>query len=153
MSFQYVKEIGAPDNLPFKEALKNRVLEGAGNSVSSTPVPPNEVWEVTHINCDHDLVADESAKIDILNKAGIVHRVHMELATQEIEWSGHLWLNEGDYIRVSWDTADNNKTLNIHGIKRTTVEAALASRKLRLDLILPKEVDVQEPGPKPDPEM
>ena len=108
-------------NLPYKSALKDRTLKTIENWVASTAVPAGEIWEVTHIDCDHDLVADESAKIDILDSEAKVYRVHMEVATQEIEWDGHLWLNEGDYIRVTWDTIGNEKTLNIFGVKRYTI--------------------------------
>ena len=105
-------------NLPFKSSLRDHTIKVADNWVAFTPVPTNEVWEVTHINCQHAIVADESAKIDVLDSDANVYRVHMELTTREIEWDGHLWLDEGDYIRVIWDTAGESKVLNVFGVKR-----------------------------------
>ena len=106
-------------NLPFKSSLKDTQIKIDDNWISSSPVPAGELWEVTHINCQHAIVADESAKIDVLDSEENVHRVHMELTTREIEWDGHLWLDEGDYIRVIWDTAGKSKVLNTFGVKRS----------------------------------
>lgn len=153
MSFQWTKDIGFPLNLPFKSSLKDKTLKVPDDYVSSTAVPLNEVWEVTHINCHHLIVADEEAIIDIVDKDGTVYRVKIDLATRQLEWSGHLWLDEGDYIRVTWETSDKGKNLTIFGVKHHSLESSLASQKLRIDLILPKEFDIQEPRVPDDPPM
>ena len=53
---------------------------------------------------------------------------------------------------MSFTSAAGNLYLRIYGVKRLSLESALASRKLRINLILPKE-DIQEPDVVKDPLM
>lgn len=149
MSFQYTKDVGKPTQLPFKDILFKSVLAGAATAVESPVVPPDEVWEVQQLF----LYTNNAGILQLKKRIAPVNYIFEEKdAATWISWSGKIFLKKGQQIVGSCDIA-GNLVINIFGVKRLSIESTLASRKLRVDFILPKVVDVQEPRVIPDPEM
>lgn len=154
MAYSWVKEIGYPADLPFKEVLLERINSGAGKtSVECPVVPAGEVWEINQVflHVDNSGTLNLKVLIDILGTSYGVIFDQKDTATW-MSWSGKIFLTEGKKL-YGTNSVATSLFLRVWGIKRLSLENALASQKLRIDLILPSEVDVQEPGAVNDPPM
>ncbi|GAH91064.1 unnamed protein product [marine sediment metagenome] len=151
MAYSWVKEIGYPTDLPFKEVLQDTETGINQDSISGLAVPPDEVWEVNQIFFYGAVAATLNLRL-FDPETGVSGNVEQKEFTKWISWSGKIFLTEGQKI-VGATTSTANLVLKIYGVKRLSLESALASQKLRIDLILPTEVDVQEPLAVKDPLM
>ena len=149
MSFNWSKEIGAPSDLPFKEVLFDEKDAINKTSVRGAVVPFGEVWEINQLFLYTTVSADLQFRKVLLGD--YPKRFEQKDSATWISWSGKIFLKENEGI-MSFTSAAGNLYLRIYGVKRLSLESALASRKLRINLILPKE-DIQEPDVVKDPLM
>lgn len=149
LTFQYVKEIGKPDTLPFKEVLFINENVTNKTSIVSSVVPLDEVWEINQVY----FYSNNIATLRLLKLiTGIGYIFEKKDSTTWIAWSGKMFLEAGEQLLADVSVS-SNLVLNAFGVKRLSLEATLASLKVRLDKVIPKEADVQEPRVIPDPEM
>lgn len=149
MSFTFTKDIGKPPQLPFKDILLDEKIGTNVVAIESAVVPTDEIWEVQQIF----FYTEAIGKLQLKKKKKTINYIFEQKdAATWIAWGGKILLKEGQKI-VGTTDVESNLVLNVFGVKRLSIESALASRKLRVDLILPKEVDIQEPRAVKDPPM
>ncbi|GAG97176.1 unnamed protein product, partial [marine sediment metagenome] len=147
--FSYVKEIGYPAELPFKEVLFEAKYNNGATSVAGSIVPAGEVWEVNHIF----LYVNDAGTLQLKKLiAGESMIFEQKEFCMWISWSGKILIPEGEKVYGTCSVS-TNLVIRIYGVKRYSLEAAMASQKLRIDLIIPKDFDIQEPDAVKDPPM
>lgn len=105
-------------NLTYKEPLDDKNDESSATTVDSTAVPAGEVWEVTSVYA----YTDGASGFILFDKLVGVASYRFKRVTSDVhlQWSGHIWLEEGDKIRATFGNSANI-LIHVLGVKRHLV--------------------------------